>query len=147
MLFRSKDVPKAQSQAAALADTPYAPLAALDLAKAQVEAGQRDAAINTLRGARSPNPALQQILQQRLARLLVDAGKAGEALQVLGDADDPSSLEVRGDAQVALGKREEARKSYSEVLARLDIASPGRRLVELKLTDVGGSPAKPEASI
>src|SRR3546814_5809931 len=100
----------------------------------------------TLRSAESSNPALQQILQQRLARLLIDAGKAEEALQVLGDADDPASLEVRGDAYVALDKREEARKSYSEVLAKLDIASPGRRLVELKLTDVGGSPAKPEAS-
>src|SRR3546814_16486550 len=74
----------------------------------------------------SSNPALQQILQQRLARLLIDAGKAEEALQVLGDADDPASLEVRGDASVALDKREEARKSYSEVLAQLDIASPGQ---------------------
>ncbi|HEY9540483.1 MAG TPA: tetratricopeptide repeat protein [Luteimonas sp.] len=145
--LEAKDITKAQSQAAALGETPYAPLAVLDLAKAQVEAGQRDAAIATLRGAESSNPALQQILQQRLARLLIDAGKAEEALQVLGDADDPASLEVRGDAYVALDKREEARKSYSEVLARLDIASPGRRLVELKLTDVGGSPAKPEASI
>ena len=145
--LEAKDITKAQSQAAALGDTPYAPLAVLDLAKAQVEAGQRDAAIATLRGAESPNPALEQILHQRLARLLIDAGKAGEALQLLGDADDPSSLEVRGDAYVALGEREEARKAYSDVLARLDVASPGRRLVELKLTDVGGSPAKPEASI
>ena len=145
--LEAKDIAKAQSQAVALGDTPYAPLAVLDLAKAQVEAGQRDAAIATLRGAQSPNPALQQILHQRLARLLIDAGKAQEALQVLGDADDPSSLEVRGDAQVALGNREDARKSYSEVLAKLDVASPGRRLVELKLTDVGGSPAEPEASI
>ena len=145
--LEAKDITKAQSQAAALGDTPYAPLAVLDLAKAQVEAGQRDAAIATLRGAESPNPALEQILHQRLARLLIDAGKAGEALQLLGDADDPSSLEVRGDAYVALGEREEARKAYSDVLARLDVASPGRRLIELKLTDVGGSPAKPEASI
>lgn len=145
--LEAKDVKKAQSQAAALHDTPYAPLAVLDLAKAQVEAGQRDAAIATLRRAQSPNQALEQVLQQRLARLLIDAGKAEEALKVLGTADDPASLEVRGDAQVALGKREDARKSYAEVLAKLDVASPGRRLVELKLTDVGGSPAKPEARI
>jgi predicted negative regulator of RcsB-dependent stress response len=145
--LEGKDIKKAQSQAAALADTPYAPLAVLDLAKAQVEAGQRDAAIATLRAGQSPNPALEQILQQRLARLLIDAGKADEALKVLGDAADPASLEVRGDAQVALGKREDVRKSYSGVLAKLDVASPGRRLVELKLTDVGGSPAKPEARI
>jgi len=143
--LEAKDVKKAQAQAAVLAETPYAPLAALDLAKAQLDGGQRDAAIATLRAAKSSNVALERIVQQRLARLLIDAGKADEALQVLGDADDAASLEVRGDAQVALGKRDEARKSYTEVLARLDVASPARRLVELKLTDVGGSPAKPEA--
>lgn len=145
--LEAKDIKKAQAQAAVLDDTPYAPLAVLDLAKAQAEAGQRDAAIATLRAGKSPNPALEQVLQQRLARLLIDAGKPADALELLGEAEDPASLEVRGDAQVALGKREDARKSYSEVLAKLDVASPGRRLVELKLTDVGGSPAKPEARI
>lgn len=145
--LEAKDIKKAQAQAAALDDTPYAPLAVLDLAKAQAEAGQRDAAIATLRAGKSPNPALEQVMQQRLARLLIDAGKPADALELLGEAEDPASLEVRGDAQVALGKREDARKSYSEVLAKLDVASPGRRLVELKLTDVGGSPAKPEARI
>jgi len=145
--LEAKDIKKAQAQAAALDDTPYAPLAVLDLAKAQAEAGQRDAAIATLRAGKSPNPALDQVMQQRLARLLIDAGKPADALELLGKAEDPASLEVRGDAQVALGKREDARKSYSEVLAKLDVASPGRRLVELKLTDVGGSPAKPEARI
>ena len=145
--LEAKDIKKAQAQAAALDDTPYAPLAVLDLAKAQAEAGQRDAAIATLRAGKSPNPALEQVMQQRLARLLIDAGKPADALELLGKAEDPASLEVRSDAQVALGKREDARKSYSEVLAKLDVASPGRRLVELKLTDVGGSPAKPEARI
>ena len=145
--LEAKNVKQAQAQIDALKDTPYAPLAALDLAKAQADAGQRDAAIATLKGVQSPNFGLQQIIQQRLARLLIDAGKAKEALQVLGDADDAASLEARGDAQLSLGKRDDARKSYSETLAKLDVASPQRRLVELKLTDVGGSPAKPEARI
>jgi predicted negative regulator of RcsB-dependent stress response len=143
--IEAKDLKRAQTRIAGLADTPYAPLAALDLAKAQLDAGQRDAAIATLRGAQSSNPGLRQILHQRLARLLVDAGKAQEALQVLGNADDAASLEVRGDAQLSLGKRDEARKSYTETLAKIDVASPQRRLVELKLTDVGGTVAKPEA--
>lgn len=30
-------------------------------------------------------------------------------------------------------------------MAKLDVASPHRRLLELKLTEVGGTPAKPEA--
>ena len=40
---------------------------------------------------------------------------------------------------------EQARTSYSQALAKLDVASPQRRLLELKLTEVGGTPAKPEA--
>src|SRR3546814_15085496 len=92
--LEAKDITKAQSQAAALVEAPYAPLAVLDLAKAQVEAGQRDAAIATLRGAESSTPALQQILQQRLARLLIDACKAEEALPVLGDAAHPATPHI-----------------------------------------------------
>ncbi len=145
--LEAKNVKQAQAQIGALRDTPYASLAALDLAKAQADAGQRDAAIATLKGAQSSNTGLQQIIHQRLARLLIDAGKAGEALQVLGDADDAASLEARGEAQLSLGKRDDARKSYTQTLARLDVASPQRRLVELKLTDVGGSAVKPEARI
>jgi predicted negative regulator of RcsB-dependent stress response len=145
--LEAKNLKQAQTQVGGLKDTPYASLAALDLAKAQLDAGQRDAAITTLRGAESTNAGLQQILHQRLARLLLDAGNAKEALQVLGDADDASSLEVRGDAQLALGKRDDARKSYTNALAQIDVASPQRRLVELKLTGAGGSPAKPEARI
>ena len=56
-----------------------------------------------------------------------------------------SGIEVRGDAQFALGQMEQARTSYSQALAKLDVASPQRRLLELKLTEVGGTPAKPEA--
>lgn len=143
--LEAKDLKQAQSRLAGLGDTPYAALAALDLAKAQVDAGQRDAALATLKGATSDDPALQQVLRQRQARLQLDAGKAADALQALQGAADPASLEVRGDAQVALGKRDDARASYADALARLDVASPAHRLLELKLTDVGGSPDKPEA--
>lgn len=136
---------EAQAGMGNLKGTPYATLAALDLAKAQLDGNQRDAAIATLRAAKADSPGLQSVLDQRLARLLIDAGKADEALRVLGDADDPASLEARGDAQLKLGKRDAARESYRQALARLDVAAPLRRLLELKLTDVGGAPAKPEA--
>src|SRR3546814_13226930 len=95
--LEAKDITKAQSQAAALVETPYAPLAVLDLAKAQVEAGQRDAAIATLRGAESSNPALQQLLPQRLARLLIDAGKAEEAPPALAASGAPAPPHAPGD--------------------------------------------------
>jgi predicted negative regulator of RcsB-dependent stress response len=144
--LNDKDLKKAQAQFAALNDSAYGALAALNLAKAQLDANQRDAAIATLRGAHTTDAGLQRILDQRLARLLIDAGKGEDALKALGAADDAVSLEVRGDAQAALGRRDQARKTYQDALTKLDVAAPQRRLLELKLTDVGGTPAKPEAS-
>ena len=125
---------------AALAGTAYAPLAALDLAKAQLEAGQRDEAIATLRGATSEEPALTAVVQHRLARLLIDAGKGDEALALLADAQDPAALETRGDARHAKGEVDQARQDYEQALRKLDPAAPQRRLLELKLTQAGGSP-------
>ncbi|MGJ4801729.1 YfgM family protein [Luteimonas sp. SDU82] len=134
------DREKAGEQTASLAGTAYAPLAALDLAKAQLEAGQRDEAIATLRGATSEEPALTAVIQHRLARLLIDAGKGDEALALLADAQDPAALETRGDARHAKGEVDQARQDYEQALRKLDPAAPQRRLLELKLTQAGGSP-------
>lgn len=138
------DLAKAQSQAQTLDEGAYATLVALDLAKAQLDAGKRDEAIASLRGIDAPGPGLQQVVDRRLAQLLVDAGKAEEALPLLADADDAAALETRGDVHVALGNREEARKAYTDALTALDVAAPRRRLLEIKLTDAGGVPAVPE---
>lgn len=137
------DLKRAQAAVTALAGKRdiYADLAAMRLAKAQMDAGERDAAIATLRGI-NPDPSLQPLLNRRLARLLADAGKADEALALLAQASDPASLEVRGDALLASGKRNEAREAYAQALTGLDIAAPQRRLVELKLADAGGTPPK-----
>lgn len=123
----------------------YYTLASLELAKSQLIAGQRDAAIATLRAARPAEPALAQVVNERLARLLIDAKQADAALKLMDAASTPSALEVRGDAQFALGQRERARETYQQALAKLDVASPNRRVLELKLTEVGGTPAKSEA--
>ncbi len=142
------DLKKAQAEVAKLQGGDaniYADLAALRLAKAQVDAGQAEAAIATLR-ALKPEPSLKSLVDLRLARLLIDAGKGDEALKVLGDASDSSSLEVRGDALIASGKRAEASDAYLKALTGMDVAAPQRRLVELKLTDAGGTPPKPEQS-
>lgn len=135
------DLDTAATQARALAGTSYEPLLALDLAKAQLEAGKGEDAIATLRAAHSDDPGLAAVIRQRLARLLVDAGKGEEALTLLAGQDDPSSFEVVGDAHHAQGKADEARKAYEEALRKLDAASPQRQLLELKLTQAGGTPA------
>ena len=123
----------------------YHTLASLQLAKSQVAAGQRDAAIATLRATRGADPALAQVVNERLARLLIDASQADAALKLVQAATTPSALEVRGDAQFALGQRDRARETYQQALAKLDVGSPHRRLLELKLTEVGGTLAKSEA--
>lgn len=120
----------------------YANLAALRLAKAQVEAGKRDDAIATLR-ALKPVAELKPVVDLRLARLLADAGKNDEALKLIGDATDSDSLVARADILAASGKAAQARELYLKALAGMDVAAPQRRLVELKLTDVGGTPPKP----
>ena len=125
---------------AGLDAAPYETLGALQLAHAQVGAGDVEAAIATLRGAAVDDPALHRVVQLRLARLLIDAGKADEALTLLAGADQPSSLELRGDAAAALGRGDEARASYEQSLAVLEAGAPQRRLVELKLVAVGGTP-------
>lgn len=126
----------------------YADLAALRLASAQVVAGKTNEAIETLRSIDSKSdPALRSLVNLRLARLLIDAGKADDAIAVLGNAEDSAAFETRGDALLASGKRDEARDAYLKALTTMDVAAPQRRLVELKLTDVGGTPPNPAEPI
>ncbi|MEA5669138.1 tetratricopeptide repeat protein [Stenotrophomonas sp. MH1] len=122
----------------------YADLASLELAKAQVEAGRNDDAIKTLRALKTEGE-FKTLIDQRIARLLIETGKAGEALTLIGNAEDSASLEIRGDAQVAQDKRDEARDLYTKALAKLDVAAPQRRLLETKLMDAGGTVADPAA--
>lgn len=143
------DLDKAKAAVAKLQDGNahvYADLAAMRLAQAQVDAGKEDAAIATLRGTKA-DASLQPLVDLRLARLLTATGKGEEALKILGEASDSASLEARADALMALGKRDEARDLYLKALTGMDVASPQRRLVELKLTDAGGTPPKPAQPI
>ena len=117
----------------------------MQVAKAQVDGGDRDGAIATLRGVQAKDPAIGAVVNSRLARLLLDAGKAQEALTLLGDKPEgAAAIEARGDALFALGRIDDARAAYTQAMSKLDVATPQRRLVELKLIQVGGSPARPE---
>lgn len=140
----AKNLKQAQTEAAKLQGSSYAVLAALALAKAQLQADQRDAAIVTLRAVKTDDPGLSAVVAQRLARLLIDAGKGEEALKLIGNASDAASLEARGDAQFALGRRDQAREAYASALTKLDVAAPNRTVVELKLSEAGGTPTRPE---
>jgi predicted negative regulator of RcsB-dependent stress response len=130
----------AKAKAANAKDGNYAVLAALDLAKAQVDAGKRDDAIATLRAAQADSGVLASIVAQRLARLSIDAGKHDEALKLVAGSEDAVAIDIRGDAYFAQGKLDKAREAYASALGKLDEGAPQRRLVELKLTQAGGKP-------
>jgi predicted negative regulator of RcsB-dependent stress response len=143
--LKALELAKATAKAANLRNGPYATLVALDLAKAQAMGGKRDDAIATLRAAEPGDALLAGVVRERLARLLLDAGKADEALRILADAQDPAGLGARGDARVALGQREQARCEYVHALALTAVGSPMRRVLELKLSEVGGPSAQAKA--
>jgi predicted negative regulator of RcsB-dependent stress response len=147
---------KAQAFASALeknhGKSPFPQLAALRQAQLLSEQGKHEEALDALDGASAADhfdPSLRELAQLRAARLLNDMGKHEDALKRL-DAVSVSSFpslaaEVRGDAQMALGKRDDARASYQQALATLDQGAPTRPMVEMKFTDAGGSPsAQPE---
>ncbi|PPU11911.1 YfgM family protein [Xanthomonas arboricola] len=147
--IQGKDLDKAAKDIVALDDGKggvYAELAALRLAKAQVDAGKHAEAIKTLRDVPAEGE-LKQIVQQRLARVLTESGKPDEAIKLLADAQDHTSLEIRADALVVQSKPDEARALYAKALTTVDVASPQRRLLETKLMDVGGKVPDPAEQI
>ena len=145
--LQSSDLDEAAKQVTALESGKagiYADLAGLELAKAQVEAGKAEDAIKTLQALKAEGK-FKMLIDQRIARLLIETGKPADALALLGNAEDSAGLEIRGDALIAQDKRDEARELYRQSLGRLDVAAPQRRLLEPKLADAGGTVADPAA--
>ena len=138
------DKGRAKIEAVSKGNPTLGALAALQLAKAQVDGGKRDDAIATLRGLHDLDPAMRSVVRERLARLLIDAGKGKEALPLLGDERDPAMLAIRGDAQFALGDRAKAREAYAKALGLVDVGDPQHRLLQLKLIEAGGTPPHTE---
>lgn len=149
------DVAKAGAHATALetdyAKTPFPAMAALRRAEHLVSAGKPDEALAVLDAvdAEPLDALLAELVQLRAARLLVGMDRPQDALtrlDAIAAGSYPSVIEeIRGDAEMALGRRDAARAAYEKALASLDIAAPTRPMVEMKLTDAGGSPsAQPE---
>lgn len=137
------DIAKAQALAAGagLDEGVYGGLVALELAAAQVRSGDEAAAIATLSAARDSDLVVAPVVARRLAALQVGAGQPDEALATLGDAADAASLEIRGDAELAAGRLDNAREAYGRALGLLDEGAAGQRqLLRIKLEAVGGEP-------
>lgn len=152
----AKEDDKAQAHATVLqrdhGKSPYPALAALRQAERLHAQAKDEDAVKALDAASqhaSVDPALAELARLRAARLLVGMGKHEEALKrldaVKATAFPAVAAEIRGDAEMALGRRDAARAAYTQALASLDVGAPTRQMVEMKLTDAGGSPsAQPE---
>ena len=133
-------------------DLPFASLASLRRAASLHRAGKSAEALEALKdvAGEGVDPVLVSLENVRSARILVDDCKPEEALKALDAAAEQAfpaiAAEIRGDAELALGRRDAARAAYEKALASLDVAAPTRAMLELKLTDAGGTPsAQPEA--
>ena len=133
-------------------DTPYLDFAVLRQAELLQSSGKNADALKLLElhAALETEDNMKQLYKIRIARLHLINGKPDLALksvEAIKESAYAASLEeIRGDALMALGKRELASQSYVKALTALDEAAPIRSLVELKLIDAGGTvPAKPGA--
>ena len=134
------------------ADTPYAGLAAMAMAKIKVDKDDLVTAKSHLRWALD-NVQQNEIKMEakiRLARILLAEQKFDEALeQVVAIKEQPYKVvveELKGDIYVAKGDVENARTAYSLALAELDMPTSGasprmRNFLQMKLDDLGEVPA------
>ncbi len=125
------------------ASTPYAAKAALILARLSFDAGDNDTAVRRLQWAmeHASDSAVEHTARLRLARLLMDKGMTKEAFSLI-DVKDQSGFEaeyqeLRGDLLVLEGRKDEARAAYRAAIDALSVGSPYRRILIMKLDDLG----------
>jgi predicted negative regulator of RcsB-dependent stress response len=122
--------------------TPYAALAALELAKFKAEAGELEVAAERLRWAmdHGAQQAVGNTARIRLARVLVAQGKNDEVLDLLSKNDFlPVAYlsmveEIRGDALLAKGEIDKAREAYTKAMIS---ASEDPEYLRMKRDDLG----------
>lgn len=121
--------------------TPYAPLAALLLAKFSFEANDLEATKTHLNFAIKTESPIQPIAKVRLARVLMDQQKPEEALILLTQHKIPEGFvpmfeEAKGDIYLMQKDREKARIAYQTAIENAAPGVPLTRL-ELKQADLG----------
>lgn len=125
-------------------DTPYAELSALARARVEVNAGDLEAAANSLRWAadNASQPDVALVARLRLARVQYAQGRLDEALATLGSGF-PGSYgamveELRGDILAEKGDAGAARSAYRKALEDPS-AAVDRGVLEMKLNELGST--------
>jgi len=124
------------------ADTPYASLSALLVAKQQMASGEFVKAQQQLDwvAKNAQQDELKYLAKIRLARLHLSTQQADQALALLSETFPESfqamALELKGDAFVSQGKNVQAKVAYTQAL---NLAGGVNRWLQLKIDDIGGS--------
>ena len=123
--------------------TPYAPLAALALAKTKLEQGELEAARAQLQWAleHTGSDVIRDTVRLRLARVMVAENDLDGAATLISQGRSESAFaplynELRGDIQLARGDMRSARTEYERALAGMSGGSPGRQLLQLKYDNI-----------
>ncbi len=122
--------------------TPYASLAALVLAKLDIEESNLDAAAQHLRFAiKGEENSIQQIAKTRLARVLAEQKNYQEALDLLTSKDPMPAYvtlfeETKGDIYLMQQDKDKARLAYQNAIKAAPPGVPTTRL-QLKQADLG----------
>lgn len=123
--------------------TPYAPLAALALAKTKLEEGDKKAARTHLQWVldNASQPALKSLARLRLAKIIYSEGEYPAALSLLNAGDAGSFTSgyeaLKGDIALAMKNPGEARAAYTRALAALPENTQERAQLQMKLDDLG----------
>jgi predicted negative regulator of RcsB-dependent stress response len=128
----------------------YTPFAALHMAKARLEAGQAELAVQLLEAAMQkarPEP-VRIVARERLARVRLDQGEPQAALDLLDEAPvtagfEAQFAEIRGDVYRRMGDIPAALRHYEEALELMETGVGNRSFLEIKIESLGGS-AQPE---
>ncbi len=122
--------------------TPYAVLAALAVAKVNVEEGEMSAARTQLQSVidQSGQPQFQHVARLRMGQLMLEEGEAQQALALVQGVDVAGFTsaydELKGDIQAALGNTAEARSAYERAIAAMDPALD-QSIIKMKLDELG----------
>jgi predicted negative regulator of RcsB-dependent stress response len=123
--------------------TAYAARAALVSAKTSFEAKDADAARTQLQWVvdKSSEAGFKHLARLRLAGVLLDQKKYDEALKLLDDIKDEGfnarAQDLRGDIFAAQAKLPEARAAYRAALAKEEVRSASRDIIQMKLDAIG----------
>ncbi|HEX8874501.1 MAG TPA: tetratricopeptide repeat protein [Nitrosospira sp.] len=121
----------------------YASRAALISARASFEGGDLQTAKSRLQWTldNSKEDELKDLVRLRLASILLDEKKYGEALGLLetkhGESFDGLYADLKGDILSTTGKIAEARAAYQTALAKMGVKGTYYSIVQMKLDGLG----------